>query len=300
MISSYIETFDSGILEERVEKAAAIISSCTLCPHNCRVDRTGSARGKCGGGEQPCISSCSPHFGEEACLVGTGGSGTIFFAGCSLSCLYCQNYDISHLRMGREVTFDELAEMMLSLQVKGCHNINFVTPTHMAYAILKSLQLAIPRGLRIPLIYNTGGYDSVETLELLEGLVDIYMPDFKYMDPNTAEELSGAADYPQVAMEALKEMHRQVGDLSITVRGIAEKGLLVRHLVLPNDLAATSRVLAFLADLSTDTYINVMDQYRPEYRARECFDLGRRVTLQEYDDAIDSAKKQGLYRLDRF
>lgn len=230
--------------------------------------------------------------------MGTGGSGTIFFAGCNLSCIFCQNYEISQMDMGREVSTEELADMMLLLQRRGCHNINFVTPTHVIAQILAALVMAVSRGLSVPLVYNSGGYDSAETLGLIEGVFDIYMPDLKYMDPEVSEALSGAGDYPAVAAEALREMHRQTGDLMIGKNGLATRGLLVRHLVLPNNLAATERVIAFIADLSKDTYINIMDQYRPEYRAREFFDLRRRVTLEEYDSAVDLAVKAGLRRID--
>jgi len=237
-------------------------------------------------------------MGEESCLVGRNGSGTIFFTNCNLACVFCQNYDISQLGYGDEVSFERLAEMMLALQKRGCHNINLVTPTHMVYAILEALLLAVPAGLRVPLVYNSGGYDSVETLALLDGVIDIYMPDFKYADDETARNLSGARDYPERAKAALKEMHRQVGDLLIDSRGIAERGLLVRHLVLPNDLAGTGAAMRFLAWLSRDTYVNIMDQYHPEYRANEIFDLRRRATLDEYDAAVRCALDAGLHRLD--
>lgn len=248
----------------------------------------------------PIVSSCNAHFGEESPLVGRHGSGTIFLTNCNLSCIFCQNYDISHLGRGEEVSYRDLASMMLKLQSSGCHNINFVTPTHMVSAILKALLIAIPEGLHIPLVYNSGGYDSVETLELLDGIIDIYMPDFKYMDPDNAEELSGARDYPEVATAALREMHSQVGDLELDKNGTALRGLLIRHLVLPNNLASTDRVISFIAQLSKNTYLNIMDQYRPEYRARECPDIRRRITLQEYDDAINQALQAGLNRIDGY
>ncbi|HPA71062.1 MAG TPA: radical SAM protein [Spirochaetota bacterium] len=295
---SYINLFSSGELRRRAELAREIITSCTLCPHECRVDRTAGGRGKCRSGEKPVVSSFHAHMGEESCLVGRNGSGTIFFTNCNLACVFCQNYDISQLGYGDEVSFERLAEMMLALQKRGCHNINLVTPTHMVYAILEALLLAVPAGLRVPLVYNSGGYDSVETLALLDGVIDIYMPDFKYADDETARNLSGARDYPERAKAALKEMHRQVGDLLIDSRGIAERGLLVRHLVLPNDLAGTGAAMRFLAWLSRDTYVNIMDQYHPEYRANEIFDLRRRATLDEYDAAVRSALDAGLHRLD--
>jgi putative pyruvate formate lyase activating enzyme len=246
----------------------------------------------------PVVSSYHAHFGEEEPISGRNGSGTIFFTNCNLACIFCQNYDISHLGRGEEVTGLALAEMMLELQDRGCHNINFVSPTHMTYAIVMALLIAVPRGLRVPLVYNSGGYDAVDSIKKLEGVFDIYMPDFKYMDPETAGRLSGAADYPAAAMAAVNEMHRQTGDLVLDWNGIAQRGLLVRHLVLPNNIAATDRVINFIANLSHDTYINIMDQYRPEYRAGECFDLKRRITLQEHDKAVEHALHCGLVRID--
>jgi putative pyruvate formate lyase activating enzyme len=232
--------------------------------------------------------------------VGRHGSGTIFFTNCNLACIFCQNYDISQLGGGEEISYADLANMMLALQARGCHNINFVSPTHMVCAILEALLIAVPRGLSVPLVYNSGGYDAVETLQLLNGIVDIYMPDFKYMDAGTGEKLSGAKDYPEAAMAALREMHHQTGDLQLDESGIAHRGLLVRHLVLPDNLASTDRVTAFLAGLSRNTYLNIMDQYRPEYRARECFDIRRRPTLEEFDRAVSWARKAGLTRLDKY
>jgi len=294
----YIRLHEEGTLAERAASIYSLMKHCTICPHRCGVDRLAGDKGKCRSGVSPVVSAVQRHMGEEACLVGRRGSGTIFFTNCNLDCIFCQNYDISHEGRGEEMSFDELADAMLSLQGRGCHNINLVTPTHMVYGIVMALGRAVEKGLRIPLVYNSGGYDSVETLELLEGIVDIYMPDFKYMDPDTARELSGAEDYPSAAMAALREMHRQVGDLKCDADGIACRGLLVRHLVLPNNRASSDRVTAFLAELSKDTYVNIMDQYRPEYRARECFDLRRRVTLDEYDRAIRNAECAGLHRID--
>lgn len=298
IVPSYRRLQEYGRLREIANSLRAVLSACTLCPHRCGVDRTAGVRGKCRSGALPIVSSYHAHFGEERPLVGRGGSGTIFLTKCNLSCIFCQNYDISHLGRGEEVSFDELAGMMLALQAKGCHNINFVSPTHLLYAIVEALVIALPRGLHVPLVYNTGGYDSAETLQMVDGVFDIFMPDFKYMDAAVARDLSGAPDYPERAMEAVAEMHRQVGDLMIDDRGIASRGLLVRHLVLPNNIARTDAVLDFLAELSRDTYVNIMDQYRPEYRARECFDLRRRITLQEYDAAVDHARRAGLRRID--
>jgi putative pyruvate formate lyase activating enzyme len=245
------------------------------------------------------VSSYAPHFGEEAPLVGLHGSGTLFFTHCNLRCVFCQNYEISHLGEGREEGPRALATMMLALQRAGCHNINFVTPSHVVPQILEALPFAIDGGLRVPLVYNTGGYDRLETLRLLDGVVDIYMPDVKFMDPQAAQRLCGAPDYPQRVREAVQEMHRQVGDLAVDNRGVALRGLLVRHLVMPHDLAQTRRVMAFLArEISTETYVNVMDQYRPCGEAHGQPDLSRRITPQEYGDAVQAATAQGLRRLD--
>ncbi len=297
---SYISLFESGELSRRAEALEKTIRSCTLCPHHCGVDRSSSKAGRCRSGALPMISSLHAHFGEESPLVGRGGSGTIFFTNCNLACIFCQNYDISHMGRGEEISCEDLARSMLLLQHKGCHNINLVTPTHMTHAIVRALLEAVPRGLRLPLVYNCGGFESLETLRLLEGVIDIYMPDLKYMEAGTGLRLSGAKDYPSVATRAVAEMHRQVGDLMLDETGVAVRGLLVRHLVLPNNLAATDRVIDFIASLSMDTYLNIMDQYRPEYRARECPNLRRRVTLQEFDEAILLARKAGLRRLDRY
>ena len=246
------------------------------------------------------VSSCGPHFGEEAPLVGRHGSGTIFFTYCNLRCVFCQNYTISQLGEGSTVDSEELAKMMLSLQAKSCHNINLVSPTHVVPFILEALELAASRGLNLPLVYNTGGYDSVETLELLDGVVDIYMPDMKYSDARTAEQLSGIKEYPQVNRAAIKEMHRQVGDLQLDASGVAHRGLLVRHLVLPNRLAGTEAAVLFLAqEVSTNTYLNIMAQYHPCYKAFDIPQLARSVSRQEFSEAIDLAYQQGLSRLDK-
>lgn len=298
MVPSYIELHNNGRLAGCVEELYQRMHACTLCPHRCSVDRVAGQKGRCRSGIQPIVSSFHAHFGEEPPISGRSGSGTIFFTNCNLACIFCQNYDISHLGRGEEISFEELADMMLELQKRGCHNINFVSPTHMNYAIVKALSIAVPRGLCVPLVYNSSGYDSAEILKILEGVYDIYMPDFKYMDPETAGRLSGASDYPEAAMAAIREMHRQTGDLVLDRNGIAQRGLLVRHLVLPNNIAASDRVINFIANLSRDTYINIMDQYRPEYRAGECFDLRRRTTLQEYDDAVEYALRCGLARID--
>lgn len=282
-----------------IEKARSSLRACTLCPRKCGVNRLEGEKGVCRTGRLARVSSYSPHFGEEAPLVGTGGSGTIFFTHCNLYCTFCQNSDISHLGRGYEVPGDKLAGFMLDLQDAGCENINFVTPSHVVPQILEAVETAARSGLNIPLVYNSGGYDRVETLKLLEGVIDIYMPDFKFMDPAIAEATCCAPDYPQAAKEAVIEMHRQVGDLVLNERGIAVKGLLVRHLVLPAGLSRTRDVMRFLSrEVSPDTYVNIMPQYRPEYRAHEHPGLDRMLTRQEYQKALTEAREEGITRLD--
>lgn len=285
--------------ENVIEKLYNILRECTLCPRNCRVNRLEGKKGFCRTGSKPIVSSWGPHFGEERPLVGRFGSGTIFFTHCNLGCLYCQNWTISHLGEGEEITVERLANIMLMLQSEGCHNINLVTPTHQTPMIVEAIFIARDKGLEIPIVYNCGGYESVETLKLLEGIIEIYMPDIKYMSGEFAKKYSLAPDYPEIVKSAIKEMHRQVGDLLIDHRGIAVKGLLVRHLVLPNNIAGTDEVVRFIAEeVSKNTYINIMDQYRPCYRAFEFHELSRRITPQEYESAIKAAIKAGLKRID--
>jgi len=271
-----------------------------VCPRRCGVNRLAGESGECQISTQVVVSSYGPHFGEEAPLVGGHGSGTIFFTYCNLHCSFCQNYTISQLGEGSPVDKEKLAKMMLSLQTKGCHNINLVSPTHVVPHILDALELAATKGLYLPLVYNSGGYDTIETLELLDGVVDIYMPDMKYSDEKIAEQLSGIKDYPKINKAAVREMHRQVGDLQLDEQGIAQRGLLVRHLVLPNRLAGTEEVVRFLAEeVSTNTYLNIMAQYHPCYKALDMPQLARPLLSQEFYEAIDLAHQQGLYRLDR-
>jgi putative pyruvate formate lyase activating enzyme len=297
-IPSYL-LLSSGVLSDKVREAEEILKNCTLCPRSCGVDRTSGERGFCETGDKPFVSSWGPHFGEERPLVGRFGSGTIFFGSCNLGCIFCQNYSISHLREGSEISFEKLAEIMLALQRGGCHNINLVTPTHQMPMILRSLQIASERGLRLPVVYNCGGYESLHSIKLLEGIVDIYMPDFKYSDPEMASRYSDARDYPEVAMAAIKEMHRQVGDLTLDERGIALRGLLVRHLVLPEGIAGTQGVVKFIAEeISKNTYINIMDQYHPCFKAFDNPPLNRRITDIEYKEAIRMAIEAGLKRID--
>ncbi|RJQ50536.1 MAG: radical SAM protein [Desulfobacteraceae bacterium] len=296
----YIETFKSGRLASKRKAAYETLRFCTLCPRKCGVDRLSEATGICRTGHKALVSSCNPHFGEEAPLVGRHGSGTIFFTHCNLRCTFCQNYEISHEGCGEEVTGDELAQAMLALQEAGCHNINFVTPSHVVPQILSALETAVPSGLNVPLVYNTSLYDSVDTIRLLEGVFDIYMPDFKFWDPAVAEKTCRAKDYPEVARKALEEMHRQVGDLIIDDSGIARRGLLIRHLVLPNGLAGTPQVMRFIADrISTGSYVNIMSQYRPCGRAWEIPELSAAPARKEYEAALLAAKEAGITRLDR-
>ncbi len=297
---SYIQTHRRGLLQPKVDAARDILNQCNLCPHNCLVDRHHGELGICRTGDQPVVSSYGPHFGEEDPLVGRNGSGTIFFAQCNLFCIFCQNYEISHGGEGEEISARDLASIMIHLQQRGCHNINFVTPSHQVAQILEALPVAIEAGLNVPLVYNSGGYDAVETLKLLDGVVDIYMPDFKFWDPEVAGKLCAAQDYPERAREAFQEMHRQVGDLALDDLGLARRGLLVRHLVLPDNLAGTAQVMKFLAEeLSPNTYVNVMAQYRPCGRAFEHPSLGRLPTQQEQLEAQEAARRAGLSRLDR-
>jgi putative pyruvate formate lyase activating enzyme len=284
--------------DKSIEQLWDLMDPCTLCPRECKVHRRDGQIGFCGICDTPVVSSVGPHFGEESVLVGSGGSGTIFFAGCNLGCVFCQNFDISHHKHGRPVTIEQLAKSMLELQYYGCCNINFVTPTHVAPAIAAALKLAREEGLTLPTIYNTGGYDSVETLKLLEGFMDIYMPDMKYTDAKVAEELSAAPDYPQINHDAVKEMHRQVGDLK-TDKGVATAGLLVRHLVLPENLAGSFEIIDFLAgQISPTTTINVMDQYRPCYKASSYPRINRRPTANEIQSVRRYAIQKGMSVLD--
>ena len=299
--AAYLRLNRRGVLAERVALARKLLESCEVCPHCCHVDRLAAELGKCRTGARAIVSSYGPHFGEEAPLVGSSGSGTIFFTNCNLKCVFCQNYSISQLGEGREVTGADLAGVMLHLQHRGCHNINLVSPTHVVPQILEALELAAGQGLSVPLVYNSGGYDAVETLALLDGVVDIYMPDMKYSDDETAKTYSGVLNYASVNKMAVREMHRQAGDLQIDEQGIATRGLLVRHLVLPHELAGTKDVVRFLAEeISMNTYLNVMAQYHPCHRAFDFPLLGRPVTGQEFLEAVSLAKQKGLSRLDRF
>jgi putative pyruvate formate lyase activating enzyme len=297
---AYFVLLRSGELAERARRAVQRLACCDLCARYCRVNRHETTTGAvCRTGRRAVVHSFGAHHGEERPLRGWRGSGTIFFSWCNLRCIFCQNWEISQKGIGSEVEAEELAAMMLQLQQQGCHNINLVTPSHVVAQILEALVIAAAGGLRLPLVYNTGGYDSPEALNLLDGVIDIYMPDMKYGDSGAAHQYSHVRNYFEVNTAAVREMHHQVGDLRIDAQGLAQRGLLVRHLVLPEDLANTERVLAFIArEISTDTYVNVMDQYHPCYRAYDVPPLDRPITTSEYRRALDLARRYGLRRLD--
>ncbi|NLF13823.1 MAG: radical SAM protein [Anaerolineaceae bacterium] len=296
---AYVALLRSGELKRRAAEAYARLEACDICARECGANRRlGAEKAGCHTGDRALVSSYGPHFGEEEPLVGRGGSGTIFFTWCNLRCQFCQNHDISQGGQGHEVEPEDLAAMMLSLQASGCHNVNLVSPSHVVPQVLLGLLVAAEAGLRLPLVYNTGGYDSLRTLALLNGIVDVYMPDAKYADAGAGLRFSGVRNYPEVNRAAIREMHRQVGDLVIDGDGVARRGLLVRHLVLPEGLAGTGEVVRFLRDeVSPRTYINVMAQYRPCYRASQMPPLDRRVTAAEYAEAVRLAADAGL-RLD--
>ena len=289
-----LQKIDRKKLEERVKQAYSLLSPCRLCPRNCKVDRLKNKKGFCKAGLLPQIASFHAHYGEEPPISGQKGSGTIFFSNCSLRCVFCQNYSLSQLGEGSEVSIEELANIILKLQRLGCHNINFVTPTHYTAQILAALVIAKEKGLEIPLVYNCGGYESVETLKILDGTIDIYMPDFKYGDNASAKRYSGAADYVEIAKLAHKEMYRQVSDLVIE-NGVAVRGLLIRHLVMPNGLASSKKIFDFIAkEISPDTAVNIMAQYYPTHLADEYPEINRIPTIQEYSEALQMAKDAGL------
>lgn len=303
-VASYLKLSDDEF-EQRIKKLDEILRECTLCPRQCMVDRTRGEVGFCKTSDKLFISSWGPHFGEEKPLVGYHGSGTIFFGYCNLGCIYCQNWTISHLGEGEDMSYEQAANIMISLQKRGCHNINLVTPTHQMPMILHSIFIAKKLGMTLPIVYNCGGYESLELLKTLDGIIDIYMPDFKYSDPEMGLKYSKTKDYPQIARAAIKEMHNQVGILKVDEWGIirkgllAQRGLLIRHLVLPNNIAGTKEFVRFIAEeISKDTYVNIMNQYRPCYKAFDYPELNRGITNKEYADAIQAALDAGLTRLD--
>jgi putative pyruvate formate lyase activating enzyme len=298
---SYLKLYRSGEFKKRVDEAIASLADCTVCPRNCHVDRLhdDSKQALCRTGRYALVGSYFPHFGEEDCLRGWNGSGTIFFGYCNLRCVFCQNFDLSWEGKGAPARPEELARMMLDLQDQGCHNINFVTPEHVVPQMLEGLYLAVKDGLRLPVVYNTSAYDSMDSLRLLDGIVDIYMPDFKFWEAETAKWIMKARDYAEVARRTVKEMHRQVGDLTFHSNGLARRGLLVRHLVMPNRLAGTREIMHYLArEVSPNTYVNIMAQYRPEGRADRYEQIDRPITREEYDDAVEIAREEGIARFD--
>jgi putative pyruvate formate lyase activating enzyme len=297
MLPLYLEKLTLPELHQRVELLHQLMVECKICPNECLAKRTEGKTGDCHSTDEVIISSIGPHFGEEQPLVGTNGSGTIFFTNCNLDCQFCQNYDTSHLGIGERASTTDLARAMLQLQRRGCHNINLVTPTHFTPQIVDALILAIEKGLELPIVYNCGGYESVETLKLLEDIVDIYMPDIKYSIDENAWKYSGIQNYWETVKFAVKEMHRQVGNLKISKRGIAQRGLLIRHLVLPNDIAGSKSVIDFVADeVSKDTYLNIMDQYRPAFHANKYPKVDRQITVSEYKEVVDYAFFRGVRR----
>jgi putative pyruvate formate lyase activating enzyme len=284
------------LLKKIGEQAFQLLESCTICPRKCKVNRIKGKHGYCKTGLKPKVCSFIAHQGEEPPISGTRGSGTIFFSNCNMSCTYCQNYEFSQQGQGREVEFDELAQFMLDLQNSGCHNINFVTPTHIMPQILKSLEIALGKGLKIPLVYNTGGYELPEIIKLLDGIIEIYLPDMRYSSPEMSEIYSHAPDYPEYNRAAVKEMHRQAGVAKFDKEGIITSGIIIRHLVLPNGISGTKEIMRFISkELSTETYISLMSQYLPYYKAKELPDISRRLKESEYIEAQDIMHGYGLH-----
>jgi putative pyruvate formate lyase activating enzyme len=299
---NYLRTWREGAIEAKVEAAREELADCRACPRDCGVNRLVDERGVCHTGRWPYVASAFPHFGEEDCLRGWNGSGTIFFSFCNLKCVFCQNWDISSQEAGRELTADQIAGLMLQLQAEGCHNINFVTPEHVAPQLVEAIAVAVPLGLRVPIVYNTSAYDAIASLRLMDGLVDIYMPDFKFWEPGTSRRLVRAADYPDGARAAISEMYRQVGVLRFGPDGLARRGLLVRHLVMPGLVDEAAAIFSWLHDtVSPDTYVNIMGQYRPEHRvlgAVRYADIDRRPDREEMAAALETARDAGLWRFD--
>ncbi len=301
-LPGYARLEEAGKLDERVERAYAVLEACELCPRRCRVNRRRGETGFCRTAQNAVVSGADAHFGEEDPLVGNNGSGTIFFSYCNLRCHFCQNAHIAHDGLGRTVSDAQLASMMLDLQRRGCHNVNAVTPTHVLPNVVGALRTAGRSGLRLPLCYNTGGYDSIESIQLLDGIADLYLADIKFMDPNASREYvsAGPADYSERATEAVREMHRQVGDLVTDGRGIAQRGLMIRHLVMPDNVAGTDRLMRWIAgNLSPHTYVNIMAQYTPAHHAHQYPRIARPITAREFADAVEAARDAGLTNIDR-
>lgn len=298
---SYIETFKKGLLREKVNKANEMLRSCAICPRECHVDRLSGRVGVCKTGKNAFLNCYKAHLGEERSLIGNTGSGAFFFAHCNLLCIFCTNYELSHEGQGREISDSEMADMMLTLEQSGCPNINFITPTHVIPQILSALEIAVGNGLSIPLVYNSSGYENVEALRLLEGVIDIYMPDFKFWDPDISEKLSRARDYPETARRAICEMHRQVGDLVIDESsGMAQRGLLLRHLLLPCGMAGTRDIMRFVArEISPNTYVNIMPQFKPHGRSHKIKELLQPISEEDYAAALQAVREEGIKRIER-
>ncbi len=295
MYPSYLESYHNGSLNKIITEAHNMLRFCEICPRRCKVNRLKDEKGFCKTGLRPKVCSFLPHHGEEPPISGERGSGTIFFSNCNMGCVYCQNYEFSQLGQGREVEEEELADFMLQLQKMDCHNINLVTPTHVMPQILKALDMAIAGGLKIPIVYNTGGYELAEVIKLLEGIVDIYLPDMRYADSDMAIRYSSAPDYPKYNQDALKEIHRQVGVAEMDNHGIIKRGVIIRHLVLPDKIAGTDKIMRFIAqELSPDSYISLMSQYRPCYQANKFKEISRRLRAEEYEEAKEAMQKYGL------
>ena len=297
---AYLKLHRTGELRRRADALWAMLESCRLCPRECGAARLRGEKGFCHASRDVEVSSHHPHFGEERSLVGRGGSGTVFLANCNLRCVFCINWEVSQGGQGWRKTLDDLADMMLDLQRRGCHNVNVVTPTHYSAHVVRALDLAARRGLRLPVVYNTCGWERLEVLKQLDGVVDIYLPDFKYWDGKKAAKYSsGAETYPEVTRDGILEMHRQVGVARPAADGLMYRGLMIRHLVMPNDVGGTREILAWIAaSLPKDTYVNVMSQYRPVYRASEFPEIARPLTRAEYEDAVACARRLGLTNLD--
>ena len=291
----YINLYASGELDERIDALEGLLTHCSLCPWECKVNRRQGEKGICQANHNLTVAKTLPHFGEEPVITGKNGSGTIFFSYCHLKCQFCQNYQISQQHLGHTMSPDNLADAMISLQEKGCHNINFVSPTHFLPMIVKALKHAISRGLTLPLVYNSNGYEKKEIVKLLDGIIDIYLPDAKYGDDRWAQELSKAKHYTRFNLSALKEMYRQVGPLQINKKGIAEMGLIIRHLALPHDLAGTEKVLKMIKEsIGTNVHISLMGQYFPTYNAYQHGKINRKLTVQEYQQCLKILDKYGF------
>ncbi len=307
-VPAYRALVDGDQIPARVEAGLRELEDCCACPRNCHVNRLKNETKICHTGRYARVASAFPHFGEEDCLRGWNGSGTIFFSLCNLRCVFCQNWDISQKSVGDEMPPDRIADVMIGLQRRGCHNINFVTPEHVVPQVIEAIAAAVPRGLNLPIVYNTSAYDSVESLKLLDGLVDIYMPDFKFWDRQTAKRLCKAPDYPDAARQAILEMYRQVGELKFSPDGLAKRGLLVRHLVMPGQTEEAASIFEWIADeVSRDTYVNIMGQYRPDYEvgsiardgtSQKYAEINRRPDHTDCDRAFDAARQAGLWRFD--